>query len=43
MGGDGGVSFDDGVGEVSGVRVLCRTPHGAGGLRLHINGGQDGR
>jgi predicted enzyme related to lactoylglutathione lyase len=34
--GDGSVSFDDGVGEVSGVWVLGRAPLAAGGLTVHI-------
>lgn len=34
--GDGSVSFDDGVGEVSGVWVLGRTPLGMGGLVVYI-------
>jgi predicted enzyme related to lactoylglutathione lyase len=33
---DGGVSFDDGVGEVSGVWVLGRTPQGMTGLVVYI-------
>lgn len=34
--GDGSVSFDDGVGQVSGVWVLNRTPLSIGGLMVHI-------
>jgi predicted enzyme related to lactoylglutathione lyase len=34
--GDGSVSFDDGVGQVSGVWVLDRTPLPIGGLMVHI-------
>ena len=34
--GDGSTSFDDGVGEVSGVWVLGRTPHSGQGLTVHI-------
>jgi uncharacterized protein len=34
--GDGNVSFDDGVGEVSGVWVLGKAPLESGGLMVHI-------
>jgi predicted enzyme related to lactoylglutathione lyase len=34
--GDGSVSFDDGVGEVSGMWVLGRPPAAAPGLMVHI-------
>jgi len=34
--GDGSVSFDDGVGEVSGVWVTGKTPLALGGLMVHI-------
>jgi predicted enzyme related to lactoylglutathione lyase len=34
--GDGSVSFDDGVGEVSGVWVTGRAPHTGAGLTVHI-------
>lgn len=34
--GDGSTSFDDGVGEVSGVWVTGRSPHADGGLTIYI-------